>query len=317
MLSLANPYAAGFRDGQPSASWGILSNIRRRVHPLMLKEEERVKSLHHYGTLLQMDARLNLGCSGGALLNLQGELIGLTTSYAAIYGGETPGGFAVPIDACFTRILELLKAGEEIEYGFLGVRWSQAPERAIGHGVLVDEVIPGSPADIDKNDKRRVREQDRIMEVGGVKINDVDDLFLNLGTQLAGSRVQIRVERQGREMTVEVTLAKMYVPGARIYSQCKTRPFDRHGLRVEYSSMLIRMNEATIRQLPVGVLVDEVKPGSEAARGKLRPGELITEVNGQKVRNPAEYLEAVKGAGPVTLTVTSVEAKGERKIEFQ
>ena len=52
VLTLANPYAAGFRDGQPSASWGILSNIRRRT-PILLKEEERVKTLHHYGTLLQ------------------------------------------------------------------------------------------------------------------------------------------------------------------------------------------------------------------------------------------------------------------------
>ena len=123
VLTLANPYAAGFRDGQPSASWGILSNIRRRVPMPHIPEEERVKSLHHYGTLLQTDARLNLGCSGGALLNLHGELIGLTTSYAAIHGGDTPGGFAVPIDASFRRILDVLMDGEEVEYGLLGVSW--------------------------------------------------------------------------------------------------------------------------------------------------------------------------------------------------
>src|SRR5262245_9246115 len=68
LLSLSNPFAAGFRDGQPSASWGILSNIRRR-QPMELKEEERIQPLHHYGVLLQTDSRLHLGCSGGALLN--------------------------------------------------------------------------------------------------------------------------------------------------------------------------------------------------------------------------------------------------------
>src|SRR5581483_10604491 len=60
VLSLANPFAAGFRDGSPSISWGILSNIRRRA-PSTAREDERKKTLHHYGTLLQTDARLNLG----------------------------------------------------------------------------------------------------------------------------------------------------------------------------------------------------------------------------------------------------------------
>ena len=97
VLSLSNPFAAGFRDGSPSASWGIISNVRRRV-PGSAREEDRGKSLHQYGTLLQTDARLNLGCSGGALIDLNGNLIGLTTSTAAISGGEVPGGFAVPIE---------------------------------------------------------------------------------------------------------------------------------------------------------------------------------------------------------------------------
>src|SRR5207248_9225764 len=85
VLSLANPFAAGFRDGKPSASWGIVSNLRRRA-PGPAREEERAKTLHHYGTLIQTDARLNLGCSGGALIDLQGRLIGLTSATAAIAG---------------------------------------------------------------------------------------------------------------------------------------------------------------------------------------------------------------------------------------
>src|SRR5262249_40067309 len=90
VLSLANPFAAGFRDGSPSASWGIISNLRRRA-PTQQKEEDRTKTLHHYGTLLQTDARLHLGCSGGALIDLKGQLLGLTTALAALSGGQTPG----------------------------------------------------------------------------------------------------------------------------------------------------------------------------------------------------------------------------------
>src|SRR5262249_52780164 len=98
VIALANPYAAGFRDGSPSAPWGIVSNLRRRA-PGGYRETDATKTLHHYGTLIQTDARLNLGCSGGALLNLDGELIGLTTSLAALTGGEGAGGYAVPMDA--------------------------------------------------------------------------------------------------------------------------------------------------------------------------------------------------------------------------
>ena len=82
VLCLANPYAAGFRDGSPSASWGIISNLHRRASGVTGEiERPGVKpTLHHYGTLIQTDVRLALGCSGGALLNLDGELIGLTSA---------------------------------------------------------------------------------------------------------------------------------------------------------------------------------------------------------------------------------------------
>ena len=172
VLALANPFAAGFRDGSPSASWGIISNIRRRA-PGGNREDERDRTLHHYGTLLQTDARLNLGCSGGALIDLKGELIGLTTSLAAIAGGETPGGFAVPMDAGMRRIIEVLRRGEEVEYGFLGVVFQRGPEDGRGRGgVLIKSVLPGSPAQ-----HAGLRDGDTLLRVNGVEVNDADDLF--------------------------------------------------------------------------------------------------------------------------------------------
>ena len=120
VIALANPFAAGFKDGSPSASWGIISNVRRQA-PGLTDEVKRAKPLAQYGTLLQTDARLNLGCSGGALLNLDGQLVGLTTALAARTGGEAAGGYAIPLDANVKKMIEVLKRGEEIEYGFLGV----------------------------------------------------------------------------------------------------------------------------------------------------------------------------------------------------
>ena len=70
---------------------------------------------------MQLDARLNLGTSGGPVLNLKGELIGISTSLAAIEGYEQSSGFALPIDNLTRRIIRTLLAGQEVEYGMLGV----------------------------------------------------------------------------------------------------------------------------------------------------------------------------------------------------
>jgi serine protease Do len=313
ILSLANPYAAGFRDGQPSASWGILSNIRRRTVSGITREEERVKSLHHYGTLLQLDARLNLGCSGGAVLNLRGELVGLSTAAAAIDGSETAGGFAIPFDAGFRRILDVLKDGDEVDYGFLGVGWNPDDLAARGKkpgtpGVRISRITSGAPA------YTKVQSGDRILEVAGTKVDDLDDLFLFLGTQLAGSRVEIKVNRHDKDIMVNVTLAKMYIPSTQIFSDCKKRPFER-GLRVEYTSMLIRNGEAFVAKLPQGVLVDEVRPNSAAARAKLMPGQVIMKVNQRDVTNPAEFSDAVRaaGGGPLELLVSGINPEDPRQ----
>ena len=179
VLTLANPYAAGFRDGQPSASWGILSNIRRRAVS-RVKENENVKPFHFYSTLLQTDARLSLGSSGGALVNLQGEMVGLLTSLAAIQGGETPGGFAVPITANMARIINVLKRGEEVDYGFLGVGHEPMVEGR--RGVRLSNVDPSFPAGYDA----RLQRGDLLLAINGQPIKEHDDIFFLIASQLAG-----------------------------------------------------------------------------------------------------------------------------------
>ena len=91
VLTVGHPHTAGFADGQPSVGWGMVANLRQRG-PNPNAEEQRTAYLSHYASLLQIDARLALGGSGGALLNLDGELVGLTTSTAALVGSEAAGG---------------------------------------------------------------------------------------------------------------------------------------------------------------------------------------------------------------------------------
>jgi S1-C subfamily serine protease len=304
VLSIANPFAAGFRDGSPSASWGIISNVRRRAPtpvsdaPTEIdrrSEIEQKKTLHHYGTLLQTDARLNLGCSGGALIDLKGELIGLTTALAAINGSETTGGFAVPMDAGMRGIIDVLKRGEEVEYGFLGIAMGDTA----GGGVRINTVTSGSPAD-----RGGVRANDVIVKVNDMPTGDHDGLLLAVGTLLAGSEAKIEVRRDGVLRTCTVTLAKFYVQGPIIATR---KPAAVRGLRIDHVSVLIQAlnsKNAPSVHIPSGVMVREVLPNSAAATAMLKVNDVITHVNGKAVSTPKEFYEAtLNEKGPLTLTL--------------
>jgi S1-C subfamily serine protease len=309
VVSLSNPFAAGFRDGSPSASWGIVSNLRRRPpgNPDEM-ERGRKSSIHAYGTLLQTDTRLALGGSGGALLNLQGELIGLTTSVAALSGSETPGGFAVPMDGGMRRIVEKLRQGEEVEYGLLGVDLST--EDTGGKGVYLKEITHGSPAF-----RAGFQRGDLIVAIDGIPIRDWDDLFLLIGTRLAGNTVHLDMVRPGqpRRIPISVQLAKSYTPGKIIAS---TRPPARGGLRVDYTSVLTQREDIPnrmMRVIPEGVLIREVVPDSPADRAHLQKDRIITRVNNQRVTTPAEFYEKMaRSSGTVELILQSGRGPEER-----
>jgi S1-C subfamily serine protease len=322
VLSMANPFAAGFRDGSPSASWGIISNIRRRApsKPSAPDEANYNRTLHEYGTLLQTDARLNLGCSGGALIDLKGDLIGLTTSLAAIYGGETPGGFAVPMDEGMRRIIEVLKRGEEVEYGFLGISLPKEPQARSADGVVIDRVIPGSPASGKLHGLNETLGPDVIRRVNGVPVQDQDDVFLALGTLLAGSEARLEVaHRDGRVEVISVKLAKFYVPPGKVIAT--NRPPAVGGLRVDWTSILyLRPGGQQIfgRGIPRGVMIREVQTGSAADAARLQESKVIQFVNGQPVATPDDFYRKMRNAGgTVELTLWSPVGTDTVKIDLK
>lgn len=305
VLTLANPFAAGYKDGQPSASWGIISNIRRRDPGVSLSEVDRARwTLHQYGTMLQIDARLNLGCSGGALIDLQGKLIGLTTAMAAIIGSETAGGYALPLDDALRRIVDILERGEEVEYGFLGVQLEPR-----GEEVRLSAVIKGSAAE-----RAGLRIRDTLLSVNDFPIHDNEDLFLAVGTALAGTDVKIVWRRSGgASRSATVRLDKFYYPGKFIASQ---RPPAIRGVRVDFTSLLPQRN-VSLEGIQQGVYVKEVIPDSPAAAEQLQDS-IITHVNDELVSSPAEfYRAAAKATGPLELTIRDrSEQGGSRKIKL-
>src|SRR5262249_34929345 len=135
--------------------------------------------------------------------------------------------------------------------------------------------------------------------INGAPVNSNDDLFLQLGMQLAGTKIKIQYLRAGVK-EVEVKLGKFYVTGKSIASSLGKRPYFK-GLRVDDTTLLAQQIPVP-RMVPQGVLISQIQQGSPAALADLKVGEVITRVNGRPVTSPAAFYEVVNAArGPVEL----------------
>lgn len=295
-ITLGNPYAIA-RDGDVNASWGIISNLSRSVpvDDAGSQDDLGKTTLHHYGTLIQTDAKLNLGTSGGALLNLKGEMVGLTTALAALEGYEKSAGFAIPVDDVFKRTVATLKKGEKVEFGFLGVGpvTLSMTERQNGvFGARIDQVVRGTPAE-----QARLRNGDIITRVNEVKIHDRAALMRELSKHPAGEDVELTVlrdamlQRPGRTISVAATLSKKYIPSERVGFAQIPDPVWR-GMSVDYPTAIPQQPFEWVD--PAGcVAVSDVEIDSPAWKAGMRPGRVITHVNRRRVSTPKEFFEVV------------------------
>ena len=284
LIALGNPFNAA-RDGKASATFGILSNLSRRIDPQLSDQRQ----LRHYPTLLQLDSKLNLGMSGGAVVNLKGELVGLTTNAGNVSGFDAQAGYAMPLDRLGKRVIATLLEGKEVEYGFLGINLAQDLSNLVGGAP------PGTPAA-----EGGLVIDDRIISVGGIKVTDSETLVAAVNAFTAGDEVKLEILRQGRPMTKTIVLAKFPTVGEIIATN---RPKPWRGIRVDYLSMLpngqfgATLLEAMARG---GVGIVEVTPGSPAEQAGLKPSQVIRAIGGVPIRTPSEFYKALEGkTGPV------------------
>jgi S1-C subfamily serine protease len=290
LIVLGNPFNAA-RDGKPSASWGILSNRSRR---LILRDEENLKVrddiLLGYPTLLQLDAKLNLGMSGGAVINFKGELVGLTTMASSPAGFDSQAGYALPMDTMGRRAVELLKQGREVEYGVLGVVARN------GTTNIVANVGPGTPAD-----RAGLLVDDEVVGVDDAAVTDFDTLVLAINARNPGDPIKLKIRRRGELLQKTLELGKLGVDGEVIATSASE---SWRGLRVNYktSSRFIQPDfERPIMPRP-GVVITSVEEGSPASTAGLKVGQIIHSAAGKNVTKPSQFVEAVAGQdGPVKL----------------
>ncbi|AMV19468.1 trypsin-like peptidase domain-containing protein [Planctomyces sp. SH-PL14] len=318
VIALGNPYAIA-RDGSASASLGIISNISRRPAPRTTEafNKDENATIHEYGTLLHVDTRLSLGTSGGALVDLDGKLIGLTTSLAALEGYEKSVGFAIPMDAGMRRIIESLLDGYEVEYGFLGVAphdarfvdlanvRGQAPQPS---AAMVRWIARNSPAQA-----ANIHPGDCILRVNDRPVFSSADLMREVGLLGPDTIATLTLLRPVTEevSTVRLRLGKWPVyDDSQIIATARRYPPWR-GLSVDYPTGRRRFMPgdqpgAWFTQSVAAVVISEVEPQGEAARAGLQAGQFITHVDGEAVTTPAEFHRRIgSGTSPVTLALSN------------
>ncbi len=308
VILLGNPHAIA-RDGSASVSWGMVSNLTRqpishhRVQDFDMEDLTKSSMLHRLGTVMQLDARMNLGLSGGPVLNLKGELIGISTSLAAIEGYEQSVGFALPIDSLTRRIIETLLSGREVEYGMLGI----SPRTISGDeflnlntgatqqsAALIRKVSHGSPAEL-----AGLSAGDVILKVEETPVLSFADLMRLVGLHPPGTEIELTVWRRAvrvpHQDIIRVKLGKWPVQDAEGVIETNPRYAPWRGLTVDYPTGREMLRDREESYDFRHVVVTKVAPNSPAEVAKLEPGTFITHVNNKRVQTPAEFHAAVKG----------------------
>jgi serine protease Do len=248
-----------------------------------------------YDDFIQTDASINPGNSGGPLFNLRGQVVGINT---AINPQGKGIGFAIPIDAVKQVLPELVATGH-VSRGQLGVVIQGMDEdlaKAVGldrpHGALVEEVEPGSPAE-----KAGLKQGDVIVAVDGQNVPHSGDLPRMVAPHHPGTQVTLGVIRDRKPLDVKVTLAPLKEDKDR---DVPSRVGPSTGPGATSSALGFSVGDEDGQ-----AVVEQVSPDGPAS-GKLRPGDVIEEVDRQPVRSAADVtarLRSVRGDRPVLLRV--------------
>jgi serine protease Do len=252
---------------------------------------------------IQTDAAISLGNSGGPLIDSQGRVVGITTAISAQAANI---GFAVPMSQVVPVLTQLREHGR-VSRGYLGIGLTQvtpALKRALAlnvdRGALVQEVNPDSPAE-----RAGLRAYDVIVSVDDARVTSDDDLIRSIAGRLPGTTAKLSVVRESEPRSVVVKLIERPVPESarsRERSPGNVRPaVSREQGTLGLTVRDLDRTTALRQQIPdgvLGVLVADVDPAGPARLARVRTGQLILEINRQRVASLADYHAAVAGLKP-------------------
>ncbi|MCX5801762.1 MAG: DegQ family serine endoprotease [Candidatus Eisenbacteria bacterium] len=247
--------------------------------------------LAEYEDFIQTDAAINPGNSGGALVNLRGEVIGINTAILSRTGGNQGIGFAIPIEMAKKVMEDLVRQGKVVR-GWMGVVIQNIDEnmaQALGleapRGIVISEITKGGPAE-----KAGLRRGDVILEFNGKKVDDTVALRNMVVETKPGSRAEATILRDGNEKKVTLELGELPVEEA---APAETREKAVSEIGIEVETLTSALASRLGYEGEEGVVVTSVKGGSPAQTAGIAQGDLVKEVNKEKVKTASEYEKAL------------------------
>jgi len=244
-----------------------------------------------YDDFIQTDASINQGNSGGPLLNLKGEVIGINT---AIIAGGQGIGFAIPTNMA-KGIIDQLKNEGEVTRGWLGVGIQNITQEMADYynlgdqkGVLVSQVYEGDPAD-----KGGIKPQDIITGVNGKKISSTRELSRIIADTIVGKEISIDIIRDGRKKRLYVVIARRDDSQTGELSSITSQKEDKLDMNVELLNDQLA-SRFQINSKEEGVIVVNVKAGGKADNAGIQPGDIIVEINRESITSVDDYYKVIK-----------------------
>ncbi len=250
-----------------------------------------------YENFIQTDAAVNPGNSGGPLVNMRGEVIGINTAIASRYGGYMGIGFAVPMEMA-QGVMNSLRQKGKVVRGWLGVGiqplskdMAESMKLKSDEGVLLSQVFEDGPAA-----KAGLQVGDVIVEFAGKPVTGPAELQAAVAWAEPGSKADMVVLRDGKRRTFKVAVANRTDQPEAVAKGKPGVPSKIEDLGIEVSAVTPEAADRYGYKPGQGVLITEVDPNGAAARERLLPGMLILQVGGEKVSGVAEFRAALKKA---------------------
>ena len=237
-----------------------------------------------FRNLIQTDAPINPGSSGGPLVNIRAEVIGVNQAiFTSPIGGNIGVGFAIPINESTKSVIEALKGGEPVVRGQLGVLVSPLTPTLksvyeADHGVFVEEVLSDTPAS-----RGGLRNEDVIVRYAGKDVSSVDQFVNAVLSTKPGTTVDVAVLRDGKRVDLRVTVEALSLAMAE--SKPKRAEGGKLGLTVE----TLPAARASEMGIAGGVVVRSVNPLGQGARAGLQPRDVIVKINRHPITDVAGY----------------------------
>ena len=296
VLAVGNPLGIG-----QTVTMGIISAKSRRTG----------LSNGSFEDVLQTDAPINRGNSGGALVDSNGNLVGINSQILSPSGGSIGIGFAIPSNMARDVLDQLLKSGE-VRRGHLGIVVQPVTEDMAANlslnnvrGLIVSQIQPGSAAE-----RAGMKRGDVILALNGNAVSDPNSFRNDVAGTPPGNTVTLRVLREGNEQEMRATLEEFKVE-ERPVSPVRNNSSESRGDQTGKLGLAVQpLTPAIAQQLGIsaetqGLVVVEIDPAGPAADSGIQRGDVIEAINQQPVRTVAEIRTALERSGdkPVLLLV--------------